>query len=170
MSIDLDLATAVASRRTPGPALVRWLHPLAGALALALIASFWTATVIAETLGSPSAVATVKTAIAWGLLALVPALAATGASGLRLARGRRGPLLAAKRTRTKLAAANGILVLVPAALWLAAKARAGELDAAFYTVQAVELVAGAVNLTLLARNMRDGFRLAGRRRARRAGS
>jgi len=111
----------------------------------------------------PSAVASVKTAIAWALLALVPALAASGASGVILAQGRREPVLDAKRARTRLAAANGLLVLVPAALWLAAKGRAGELDAAFYAVQAVELVAGAVNVTLLARNMRDGFRLAGRR-------
>ena len=148
--------------------LVARVHPIAGGLALTLIAGFWTVTVLVEVMGAPAAVAGVKTAIAWALLALVPALAAAGASGMTLARGRRDPILDAKRARTRLAAANGLLVLVPAALWLAAKARAGELDAAFYAVQAVELTAGAVNLTLLARNMRDGFRLAGRRRANRA--
>lgn len=157
-------------RLTPPRRLIARVHPLAGGLALTLIAGFWTATVLVELIGAPAAVAGVKTAIAWALLALVPALAAAGASGTTLARGRRDPLLDAKRARTRLAAANGLLVLVPAALWLAAKARAGELDAAFYTVQAVELIVGAVNLTLLARNMRDGFRLAGRLRARRAAS
>ncbi len=56
-------------------------------------------------------------------------------------------------------AANGVLVLVPAALFLAAKARAGEFDAGFYAVQAVELAAGAVNIALLGLNMRDGMRM-----------
>jgi hypothetical protein len=32
----------------------------------------------------------------------------------------------------------------------------------FYGVQALELLAGAVNLSLIAMNMRDGLRLSGR--------
>lgn len=63
-------------------------------------------------------------------------------------------------------AANGILVLVPAALFLASKARAAEFDAAFYGVQALELIAGAVNIILLGLNMRDGFKMTGRFRRR----
>ena len=51
---------------------------------------------------------------------------------------------------------------MPSALFLAFKARAGELDAVFYAVQALELVAGAVNITLLGLNMRDGLRMKGR--------
>jgi len=67
--------------------------------------------------------------------------------------------------------ANGLLVLIPSALFLASKAREGELDATFYSVKALELVAGAVNLTLLGRNMRDGFMMTGRlkRRAKTTG-
>jgi len=105
----------------------------------------------------------VKTAIAWALLARIPALAGTTVSGLKLAAGRRGAALGVKLARARAAAVNGMLVLVPAALFLAFKARGGELDAAFYAVQAVELVAGGVNVTLLALNARDGVRLAGRR-------
>ena len=60
-------------------------------------------------------------------------------------------------------AANGIVILIPAALFLAWKADSYAFDAAFYAVQVVELVAGAVNLALLGLNVRDGLRLTGRR-------
>ncbi len=43
---------------------------------------------------------------------------------------------------------------------------AAEFDGAFYEVQALELVAGATNITLLGLNMRDGFKLKGRLRRR----
>jgi len=59
-------------------------------------------------------------------------------------------------------AANGLLLLVPAALYLERKARMGEMDGAFLAVQALELGVGAVNLALMALNARDGLRLAGR--------
>jgi hypothetical protein len=60
----------------------------------------------------------------------------------------------------------GVLILIPAALFLASKARAGEFDTAFYAVQVIELVTGAVNITLLGLNMRDGLRMKGRLRSR----
>jgi hypothetical protein len=52
-------------------------------------------------------------------------------------------------------------VLVPSALFLAYKARAGAFDASFYAVQVLELVAGATNITLLSLNMRDGLTMKG---------
>jgi hypothetical protein len=61
-------------------------------------------------------------------------------------------------------AGNGLLILVPAALVLDRWAAAGAFDARFYIVQAVELLAGGTNLTLIGLNMRDGLRLSGRRR------
>lgn len=81
------------------------------------------------------------------------------------------PLIGAKKRRMPLIAANGLVILVPSALYLAAKAEAGAFDAAFYGAQALERVAGAVNIALLGLNMRDGFHLTARRRmvlARRA--
>ena len=139
--------------------MLKTLHPLAGAVALATVATFWLATFLVELLGSPAAVAAVKTAIPWGFALLIPALAATGGTGFALAKGRRVGLIGAKRKRMPVIAANGVLVLVPAALFLAAKARAGEFDAGFYAVQAVELAAGALNIALLGLNMRDGMRM-----------
>jgi hypothetical protein len=54
---------------------------------------------------------------------------------------------------------------VPSAFLLQAKAAEGRFDTAFVVVQAIELVAGAVQMTLLARNFRDGLRLSGRLRS-----
>ena len=61
-------------------------------------------------------------------------------------------------------AANGLLVLVPCAIFLNRWAAAGTFDATFYVVQVIELIAGAINLTLSGLNMRDGRRMAGRLR------
>jgi len=146
--------------------VIRIVHPVAGVLAIAIIASFWLSTAIAELFASAAIVTAVKTAIPWGFLLLVPALAAAGGSGFRLAEGRRTGLVGAKIKRMPIVAANGIVVLIPSALYLATKARAGEFDTAFYAVQALELAAGAANLTLLALNMRDGLKMKGWLRGR----
>lgn len=137
----------------------RIIHPLAGLVATLTIATFWLATAIAELFASEATVVAVKTAIPWCFFLLVPALAATGGSGFFLSKGQRTGLTGAKLKRMPIIGANGLLVLIPAALFLAAKAKAGEFDATFYTVQVLELIAGAVNLTLLGLNMRDGMAL-----------
>ena len=142
--------------------MLKAIHPVAGALALLLIVTFWVSTVLSEVFGPASAVVAVKTAIPWAFLVLVPALAVAGGTGFAMSRGSRAGLAGAKRKRMPFIAANGLLVLIPAALFLAAKARAEDFDAAFYGVQAIELAAGAVNIVLLARNMRDGLRMTGR--------
>lgn len=144
----------------------RILHPLAGLIALLTIATFWFSTAISELALSETAVIAVKTAIPWGFLLLVPALAATGGSGFFLSQGRRGGLIGAKLKRMPFIAANGLLILIPAALLLASKARAGEFDTIFYVVQTVELIAGATNIALLSLNMRDGLRMTGRLKRR----
>ncbi|HAE47121.1 MAG: hypothetical protein CMO30_01940 [Tistrella sp.] len=144
---------------------IRRIHPIAGTIALLTIASFWLATVVAEIWGSAATITLVKTAIPWGFLLLVPALAATGGSGVALAQGGRSGLPARKRRRMAIIAANGILVLIPSALFLAARAGAGRFDTGFVLVQAIELVAGAVNITLLCLNLRDGIRMARGRKA-----
>jgi hypothetical protein len=117
---------------------------------------------------SEATVIAVKTAIPWGFLLLIPALAAAGGSGLGLAKGRRTGLVGAKFRRMPWIAANGIVILIPAALLLASKARAGEFDTVFYAVQSLELIAGATNITLLSLNMRDGLKMKGRFRRRSA--
>ena len=142
------------------------IHLFAAITGFALIAAFWTSTIAVELLAGPDAIAVLKQAILWGMLALVPAMATAGATGFRLGGSSRAPVITAKRRRMMAIAANGLLVLVPSAFFLAAKAAAGEFDAAFYAVQAVELVAGAVNLALMGLNLRDGFAMTRRRRQR----
>ena len=142
------------------------IHPVAGALALTMIATFWLSTALSELFASDASVTMIKTAIPWGFLLLVPALAVTGGSGFFLARGRRAGLIGAKIKRMPFIAGNGILILIPAALFLASKANAAEFDATFYAVQTLELLAGATNIGLLGLNMRDGFKMKRRLRTR----
>ncbi|SDG95339.1 hypothetical protein SAMN05216338_100490 [Bradyrhizobium sp. Rc2d] len=149
--------------------MTKIIHPIAGAVALTTVATFWLSTVFAEMLASHASVTMVKTAIPWGFLLLVPALAVTGGSGFFLAKERRAGLIGAKIKRMPFIAGNGVLVLIPAALFLASKAKAAEFDSTFYAVQALELLAGATNIVLLGLNMRDGFKMKGRFRARPAG-
>jgi hypothetical protein len=146
--------------------MTKIIHPIAGTLAMLTIAAFWLSTVLSEMFASEQAVTTVKTAIAWGLLVLIPSLAVTAGSGFALAKGRRAGLVGAKIKRMPWIAANGLLILVPSVLFLAAKAGAGEFDVAFYAVQILELAAGAANIILLGLNMRDGMKMGGRLRHR----
>jgi len=142
------------------------IHLTAGILSPLLIATFFTSTVLVELLGSHAAVAQLKSLIVTpGLWVLLPCLAATGASGMFLAKSRKGRLVENKKKRMPFIAANGLLVLVPCAILLSRWASAGVFDTTFYSVQALELLAGATNVTLFALNIRDGLRLAGRLRA-----
>jgi hypothetical protein len=154
--------------RSPRRVALAAIHLVAAVSALLLLASFWLSSVYAELALDTPGVAAVKRAIVSGIALLVPALVLTGATGRLLAGPRPAGLAAKKLARTKLAAANGVLVLVPSALGLAHLAETAPLSALFYGVQAVELVAGAVNLALLGRNARDGLVLAGHLRPRRA--
>lgn len=139
--------------------MLKIVHPVAGMIAILTIAIFWLSTAISELFLSEAAVVAVKTAIPWGFLILIPALAATGGSGFAWSKGQRQGLVGTKLKRMPFIAANGILILIPAALFLASKAQAGEFDTTFYVVQALELLAGATNLTLLGLQMRDGMNL-----------
>ena len=144
--------------------MLKMLHPVAGAIALLTISTFWLSTLFAELFGSEAFVVSVKTSIPWGFFVLVPALMTAGGTGFVLSKGSRAGMIGGKLRRMPFIAANGVLVLIPAALFLASKARAGEFDTAFYVLQALEILAGASNITLLGLNMRDGLRLKGRLR------
>lgn len=140
-------------------------HLIAGILATLCIATFFLSTILTELFGSHAAVAQLKSLIVTpGLWIMVPLMAAVGGSGMFLAKSRKGRLVDAKKKRMPFIAANGLLVLVPCAIVLNRWAAAGSFDTAFYVVQAIELIAGATNLTLMGLNMRDGLRMAGRLR------
>lgn len=145
--------------------MLKIIHPVAGLIAIFTIATFWLSTVISELFLSEAAIVAVKTAIPWGFLILIPALAATGGSGFAWSKGQRQGLVGTKLKRMPFIAANGLLVLIPAALFLASKARAGDFDTMFYVIQALELIAGATNISLLGLEMRDGMKLTKWRRS-----
>lgn len=142
--------------------MVKLTHRVAGIVALLTIACFWVATVFSEVFASEASVIAVKTAIPWGFLLLIPALMAVGGSGIVLAKGRRAGRVGIKLKRMPIVAANGLLILLPAAFFLAFRAEANAFDATFYIVQVIELAAGAANLFLLGLNMWDGLSMAGR--------
>lgn len=142
--------------------MLKIIHPIAGAMAILTITIFWLSTLLSELFASQEVIIAIKTTIPWGFFLLVPAIALAGGSGFKLANRRRGGVIGAKVKRMPIIAVNGILILIPSALFLAAKAQASEFDTSFYAVQALELVAGAVNISLLSLNMRDGFKIKGR--------
>lgn len=144
----------------------RIVHRLAGIVAPLCVATFLISTVLVGLFGSHTALAQVKSLIVSpGLLILIPALIFAGSSGMFLSRKRKGGLVAAKKSRMPFIAANGLLVLVPCALLLDHWAAQETVGPAFVAVQALELVAGSINLTLMLRNVIDGLRLSGRFRA-----
>ncbi|GEO81324.1 hypothetical protein [Pararhodospirillum oryzae] len=138
------------------------LHPIAGFVALITLVVFWGATLVAEVFLDDGAIRQVKALIVDGLFVLIPAMALAGLSGRVLSRGRAMPLADAKTKSMKILALNGFLIMIPAALFLKAKATAGEIDSLFYLVQAIELGVGLVQMRLVFLNIRTGLHLAGR--------
>lgn len=109
-------------------------------------------------------VAGAKRAIAYGVLALVPLMTALGLSGRALSGKTTLGLARRKLQRMKVIAVNGVGVLAPSAFVLAWLAGRGSFGLLFYGIQAVELLAGALNVCLMLLNARDGLVLSGRLR------
>lgn len=139
------------------------LHRLAAPIAVLCIATFFSATIFVELFGTAESIANLKSLIVWpGLFILVPAIALTGASGFFLAKARSGKLIQQKKKRMPFIGANGILVLIPCAVFLDRWASIGAFDTNFYIVQGIELLAGATNLFLMGMNIKDGLIMSGR--------
>jgi len=142
------------------------LHRVAAVVVLGLLLGFWCLTLSAEVFSDHAGIASAKRTIAFGVLALVPVMATLGLSGRALARKSTKGLAGKKLRRMRWIGANGVLVLAPCALCLAWLAGRGSFGSSFYLVQALELVAGAFNVVLIAKNARDGLLLAGRLKKR----
>jgi len=135
----------------------RTIHAITGCIALCTISIFWISTVFIEIFGTQASIATVKTGIVYGMALLIPALAIAGTSGTALGKSKTLPWVSTKTWRMKLVAVNGLLILLPGAIFLAGRAQAGQFDTLFYLIQAAELIAGTLNITLLLRNLLDGL-------------
>jgi len=139
------------------------IHLIGAILSTLCIGSFFTSSILSELFGSPEFIATVKHLIVLpGLLILVPAIAITGFTGVILSKDRKGLLVANKKKRMAFIGANGILILIPAAIFLNQLAASGSFGMKFYVVQGLELVAGASNLFLMGMNIRDGLKMKGK--------
>ncbi|MCP4183407.1 MAG: hypothetical protein GY761_08825 [Hyphomicrobiales bacterium] len=139
------------------------VHAIAGVIGFLSILSFWTSTLFSEIFGTPEMIAFVKNMILWGMFVLIPAMAIAGASGMSMGAKRTdAPAAVAKKKRMPIIAANGLLILLPSAVFLESRAAAGIFDTWFYAIQVLELVAGAANLTMMGLNIRDGLKMTGR--------
>ncbi len=144
---------------------MKQIHLVAAATATLCIGTFFFSSIIVDSIGSEDSIALVKSLIVFpGLFILIPAIAATAGTGFLLAGRRTGRLVEKKKKRMPFIAINGIFILLPAAIVLNIWASDGLFDTRFYLVQGLELIAGATNLTLMAMNFRDGFKLAGKLR------
>jgi len=136
-------------------------------MAMLCIAMFFLSTVWVELFGSDESIAMIKSLIVMpGLFILIPCIAITGGAGFLLAANRTSALIAGKKKRIPFIAANGILILMPATIFLNHAAASADFDATFYIVQGIELVAGAMNLFLMGLNVRDGLKMSGKLRSR----
>jgi hypothetical protein len=135
------------------------VHAAAASLALLIIVSFFSSSLLSELLGSQQQVATVKNAIFYAVWFLIPFMAITGITGAKLAGKVKGGLIGKKMKRMPIIALNGLLILLPAAVYLRSLAMAEDFSTVFYVVQGVELLAGAINITLLSMNFRDGIKV-----------
>jgi hypothetical protein len=140
------------------------LHPIAGVFAMLCIATFWISTLISELFLSVDAILEVKRAILYAMLVFIPAMVLTGLSGFSLAVDRQHPMIDRKKKRMPFIALNGLVFLLPSAIYLYSKAIVAEFDNIFYAVQLTELIAGAINFALMSLNLRDGLRLSGQLR------
>lgn len=136
---------------------IRNLHAATSTLGLLIITLFFVSSLAAEIAGDRAMILRVKTGIAYALFLLVPAMAAAGASGSRLAGTSRAPVILRKMRRMRLVALNAALILVPCAVALYWMASHGRFGRGFAVVQGIELLAGAANIVLLGLNLRDGL-------------
>lgn len=144
--------------------LVR-VHLATAVGAVVLITTFLTSAAVTDLIGDAAAIRVLRLAIVLALPVLVGCLAAAGLTGNRLAGRSRAAVVRRKQRRMQAVAAAGLVLLVPCAIilnQLAATAGGG----VTVGLEITEFLAGAVNLTLLGLNFRDGRAMS--RRARRA--
>ncbi|MCW8929989.1 MAG: hypothetical protein OQL19_07120 [Gammaproteobacteria bacterium] len=142
------------------------IHKTAAIIATLCVITFLLSTIISELFFNTEVIAQVKRLIVMpGLIILIPAIALTGATGFSMAQNAKGGLIGKKRKRMPFIGANGVLILVPSAIILNHWASIGQFDMTFYLIQCLEIFAGAINITLMSLNIRDGRKMTGKVRS-----
>ena len=139
--------------------IIKTVHPIAGTVALLTIITFWTATIFSKMSGDVDLIIQVKTMILYGMILLIPSMAVLGFSGFKLGGRSTFPLIVSKRRKMPLVAMNGLLVLVPSAILLKQMVMEGNFGIYYTIIQSIELIAGAVNITLLFIAFRQGLKI-----------
>ena len=143
--------------------MITKLHKFVAITSTLSITFFFISSIIVELFASYQSITIVKNLIVTpGLFILIPAMALTGGTGFILSKTRKGQLVKRKKKLMPFIAANGILILIPSAIILNYMADSGIFGVRFYLIQILELLAGAINLTLMTMNMRDGFKMTGK--------
>lgn len=137
--------------------LVSKLHKVFAIVAFATIVTFWTSTLIVELFFNYPSIALVKSLIVYpGLFILIPSIIITAITGNIIAKkSKKTELVKVKKRRMPIIAFNGIVILIPCAIYLNILASTGTFDTIFYSVQGLELIAGAINITLMFLNIKD---------------
>nr|WP_321413718.1 hypothetical protein [uncultured Allomuricauda sp.] len=136
-------------------------HIVATAIAVLTIASFFSFSLIAEIMGNPEFIKQIKTGILYCLPVLLFAMPLLGITGKKLAGKSKSPIVTTKMKRMKFIAFNGV-ILISLAIYLYFRANDNNIDRTFLYVQIIELLFGAINLTLLGLNIQSGMKLSGR--------
>jgi hypothetical protein len=142
----------------------RMVHAVAGTVAILLVATFLASTAYSELAMDGALIARTKRLILYGVCLLIPAMAMTGGSGFSLAKGRVGGIVDSKGRRMRIIAVNGLIIMLPSAIWLHMLAAERSFGTVFFIVQTIEIAGGTLQLYLLGRNFRDGLKLSGRLR------
>ncbi|WDE02724.1 hypothetical protein SG35_029975 [Thalassomonas actiniarum] len=135
------------------------IHAVAATCALLMITVFFFSTLISELSGNQQYIVTAKSYIFYAIWLLIPTMAVAGITGNKLAPKANGAILGAKKKRMPFIALNGLVVLIPSAVYLKFLALNESFDTAFYIVQSIELIAGFTNITLMSLNLRDGLKI-----------
>lgn len=137
--------------------LVFKAHKIFAIIAFVTIATFWVSTLIIELFFDYHTVAFLKSLIVFpGLFILIISIAITAITGnIITKKSKKEELIAVKKKRMPIIAINGILILIPCAIYLNILASSATFDSVFYSVQAIELLAGATNIILMFLNIRD---------------
>lgn len=141
------------------------IHIIAAAIALTLIFTFFSSSLIAELIGDEITIVKVKTGILYTLPLMLILMPALGVNGKRIAGKSRNPLILKKTRRMQWIAVNGgILILLAVMLYL--RAVSGRIDTIFQCLQIGELLLGGTNIYLMGLMVKDGKRLSGTKKKR----
>lgn len=136
-------------------------HIIATSIAVVTIGCFFSFSLIAEIMGNHEFIKQVKTEVLYCLPILLLAMPMLAITGKKLAGKSKSPIVATKMKRMKFVAFNGI-ILISLAIYLYFRAINNNIDSTFLGVQIIELLFGAINLTLLGLNIKAGMKLSGR--------